>query len=214
MLYSALLTILSTTAYAEPTNSTPAAPTIAPQSVPTKGNIIPIINDPNKVPTSPATPPQIPSTQAINCGYSIPATTTHIEQSIVMKWAESATQQSFNFNHATIDEQLKSLKSCYTEQGWQSFTDALQKSGNRKTIENQKLTVTSIIKGKTIVTDAKDNQWKVSLPIEVTYKNDKETMSQVLNIDLIVGRKTSGDLGIMQMIASPNQNTSAATVKP
>jgi len=39
--------------------------------------------------------------------------------------------------------------------------------------------------------------------LQVVYQNDKEKLTQKLNVDLLIGRKMSGDLGIMQMIAIP-----------
>ena len=57
--------------------------------------------------------------------------------------------------------------------------------------------------GAAQVTENKDNQWKITLPLQVVYQNDKEKVTQLLQVDLTVGRKPSGDLGITQMIATP-----------
>ncbi|KTD38682.1 IcmL-like protein, partial [Legionella nautarum] len=149
--------------------------------------------------------------QPLNCNYRIPAETTHIEQTIVMKWAEKAAEQSFDFDHNTIDNQLASLKSCYTEQGWQGFNDALQKSGNLNAIKSQQLMVSSMVNGESKVIEIKDNQWKVIIPMQVVYQNDKEKLTQPLTVNLVVGRKISGDLGIMQMIAIPRQTATSPT---
>jgi hypothetical protein len=166
---------------------------------------------------APATGTQAPATgtktpaavvtkpQPLNCSYRIPADTTHIEQTIVKKWAEKAAEQSFEFDFKTIDNQISKLKSCYTDQGWQGFNDALEKSGNLNAIKSQQLTVSSMVNGESKVTDIKENQWKVTIPMQVVYQNDKEKLTQPLTVDLVVGRKVSGDLGIIQMIAIPRQ---------
>ena len=60
-----------------------------------------------------------------------------------------------------------------------------------------------MVDGELKVNPVKDNQWKVSIPLQVVYQNDKEKLTQKLNVDLLIGRKMSGDLGIMQMIATP-----------
>ena len=39
--------------------------------------------------------------------------------------------------------------------------------------------------------------------LQVAYQNDKEKLTQLLTVDLLIGRKVNGDLGIMQMIATP-----------
>ncbi|WED43658.1 DotI/IcmL family type IV secretion protein [Legionella cardiaca] len=160
--------------------------------------------------------------QTIDCNYRIPATTTKIDPSLVMKWSEKATAQSFDFDYTTMDSQLAALKACYTDLGWQGFNDALQKSGNLNAIKTQRLMVSSMVDGAGQITEIKDNQWKVSLPLQVVYQNEKEKLTQPLTINLIIGRKVSGDLGIMQMIAIPRtaantaipQTTTPAAVSP
>ena len=98
---------------------------------------------------------------------------------------------------------MGSLKNCYTDQGWQGFNEALQKSGNITAIKSQNLTVSSQVDGDLKLNAIKDNQWKVTIPLQVVYQNDKEKLTQLLTVDLLIGRKISGDLGIIQMIAAP-----------
>lgn len=152
--------------------------------------------------TAPAAPQPLP---IMNCDYPIPASTAIIDQSIISSWAEKAALQTFDFNPTSIDTQLEKLKTCFTDQGWQGYHDALDKSGNINSIKTQQLTVSSHIDGAIKVNPVKENQWKVTLPMTVIYQNDKENMTQHLFVDLLIGRKTSGNLGIMQVIASQNE---------
>ena len=150
----------------------------------------------------------------INCDYKIPADTKSISPSLVLDWSEKATTQAFDFTPATLDAQMDKLKSCFTDQGWISFNTALQKSGNIEAIKNQKLTVSSQIDGQAQVVDAKENQWKITLPLQVVYQNEKEKVTQLLTVSLTVGRKVNGDLGITQMIAAPRTNTNNTQSTP
>ena len=114
---------------------------------------------------------------------------------------------------------MQKLQSCFTDQGWTGFNSALQKSGNLDAIKTQKLTVSSQVDGQPQVTEAKDNQWKITLPLQVVYQNDKEKVTQLLNVNLTVGRKITGDLGIVQIIASPREiatekNSQPSSVNP
>lgn len=205
MLSTALLSVLCTTAYAEntaqptPPVSTDATKTTAPASLPN--------TNPATKPAGSATPataavaPQAPVT--IDCQYRIPADKNNIDQSIISTWAKKAAVQSFEFNPASIDQELTTLKACYTDQGWQGFNDALEKSGNINAIKTQHLTVNSQVDGELTITAVKDNQWKVTVPMQVVYQNEKDKLTQLLSVELLVGRKVSGDLGIMQMIATP-----------
>nr|WP_241480505.1 DotI/IcmL family type IV secretion protein [Legionella norrlandica] len=120
---------------------------------------------------------------------------------------QKATTQSFDFEPNTVDSQLQKLQACFTDQGWQSFNSALQKSGNLDAIKSQSLHVSSQIDGQPQITEALGNQWKITLPLQVVYQNDKEKVTQLLNVNLTVGRKITGDLGINQMIATPRTTT-------
>ncbi|CEK11365.1 DotI/IcmL family type IV secretion protein [Legionella hackeliae] len=169
---------------------------------------------PTTTTTTVTQPTATQSQGSLDCNYHIPASTTNIDQAMVMKWAEKATAQSFDFDYTTMDTQLAALKACYTDLGWQGFNDALQKSGNLNAIKSQQLMVNSMISGPGQITEVKENQWKVTIPLQVVYQNNKEKLTQPLTINLVVGRKVSGDLGIMQMIAIPRTATTTTTPQP
>lgn len=141
--------------------------------------------------------------QKINCDFHFPAEEKNIDQATVFSWAKQAAQQSFRFDYQKLDEQLSQLEKCYTENGWKAFKEALDQSGNLEAIKNEKLDVQSQISGKETLVSAQDNQWKISIPLSVVYKNDKDNLQQHLNVTILVGRKKTGDLGIMQLVATP-----------
>lgn len=196
-----------------PSNTTTPSSTTTPSGTTTPST--------TSTPSTSTTTPQTTQTttqtasQQIDCNYRIPASTSKVDQDLVMKWSEKATAQSFDFDYTTMDQQLAALKACFTDLGWQGFNDALQKSGNLSAIKSQQLMVSSMVNGTGQISEVKENQWKVSLPLQVVYQNDKEKLTQSLTINLVVGRKVSGDLGIMQMIAIPrnttNKNSSQTT---
>ena len=199
-----LFAILSTQAYAAP----------LPQSSTTTDSTSSLLSTPpapkpqstTQTTTTAPTPAPI-----INCNYHIPANQTAIDSALITSWTEKATLQSFSFSPATIDSQLDALKPCFTEQGWKGFSEALQKSGNIESIKTQQLNVSSQSDGATNINTVKDNQWKLTLPIQVVYQNTKEKVTQRLAVTVLVGRKPNGDLGIMQMIASARPEDGAST---
>lgn len=203
-----LLAMLATSAYAVD------APTPA-SSTDTTNSIVAVPPAPNSATPQPtdATPVAAP---AIDCNLHIPSNQTTVDATLITTWASKAALQSFNFSPATIDNQLEALKACYTEAGWKGFSDALQKSGNIESIKSQQLTVSSQEDGQATINAVKDNQWKIVLPIQAVYQNDKEKVIQRLNIEVLVGRKASGDLGIMQMIATtrPAETPAPAVTEP
>lgn len=200
LLSTALLTLACSWTHADATTQP------APDNNTAQAIEAPAAPDATPASSLPATPKPLP---AINCEYPIAAATA-VDQAVLLTWAEKAAIQSFDFNPTDIDSQVAKLKPCFTDQGWQGFRDAFDKSGNLAAIKSQALNVSSQLDGEASVASIKENQWKVTLPMQVVYQNDKEKLTQLLTIDLVIGRKISGDLGIMQVIATP-RDTAAAT---
>lgn len=227
-----LITLFCLPAYAAITTSAPNTPDT--NAAASNGNIPSSSASTPTIPASPATPPtgtprvnpptgatpggvpapssdtpvssNTPTTPSvIDCNYHIGAEKTKIDQSLVMLWAQKAIQQTFTLDPDKMDTQLETLKACFTEQGWKSYIDAFKKSGNIDAIKAHKLNVSSLIGGQVTITQVKDNQWKVVIPLDVVYQNTQEKISQTLTINLVVSRKVSGDLGIIQVVAAPRQ---------
>lgn len=216
ILWGALFTVLCTQTQADTTEQVTQTPTTTttvttPATQPAVQGTqptMPVQAQPITTTTTSTTSP------VINCDYKIDANIKTIDQSLVMTWSEKATTQAFDFTPETIDAQMLKLKNCFTEQGWTGFNTALQKSGNIDAIKAQHLTVSSQIDGTAQMDEAKDNLWKITLPIQVVYQNDKEKVTQLLNVKLTVGRKITGDLGITQMVATPRVATAAQPSTP
>lgn len=208
ILSTALMSLLCHAALADNAVPQPATPATAPAVTSTTTIAPATTTEAIKTTDIPTTTTQAP---VIDCKYAIPPQKSDIEPSVISTWAEKAAMQSFSFNPATVDQEMNDLKLCYTDQGWQGFSDALQKSGNIDAIKTQHLTVSSQMDGEIKMSPVKDNQWKVTVPLQVVYQNEKEKLTQLLTVDLLVGRKVTGDLGIMQMIASPRTQQGEAT---
>lgn len=142
----------------------------------------------------------------INCEYKLAKNSTTVEQPLLSTWAQNAAIQSFQFNAKNLKTELDALKSCYTKQGWTAFNEALKTSGNLEAIEKNQLVVTSKISGTPNIQNIKDKQWKVSIPLKVTYQNKEKQVLQTLNVELLISLNKSGSLGIMQIIAVPKQD--------
>ncbi len=211
LLSTALLTLLCTYAQADapPIDSTTQA--IQAPAAPVAATPVPAAAAESSLTATPPKPLPAPQPLPIvNCEYPLPAVTA-IDPAILLIWAQKAAVQSFTFNPVDMDAQVEKLKPCFTDQGWQGFRDALDKSGNLKAMKSEGLTVTSRVDGKPIVVSVKENQWKITLPMQVVYqKNDTEKLTQLLSLDLFISRKVSGDLGITQVVATL-RNTAPVT---
>lgn len=156
-------------------------------------------------------PNEVKTTEASNqpkvmdCNYRI--STPDVAADVILQWTEKALTQSFDFDYTKINEQLENLKACFTKEGFEGFNEALKKSGNLNTIKQQKIVSTSNVNGKAKLIEGKGKQWKINVPLQVIYKNDKEKSVQNLTIDVLVERNSAGGLGIMQIIAMPQALT-------
>lgn len=207
ILGSAIVVSLMNGAYAEDTSTTTTVqtPTTSEQTTPSQTTVTTTIKSEASTASTSTT-----NTNTMNCDYKIPAKTM-VEKPMVAAWAKNAITQTFTFSAPTLETQLSALKNCFTDQGWQGFNVALQKSGNLDAIKSQQLMVSSLLQGEPVFIEEKDNQWRVSAPIQVVYQNTKEKITQKLEVTLLIARKPSGDLGIVQMIAEPEKPAAAAT---
>ena len=149
--------------------------------------------------TQQSTVEQLKKADLINCDYKIPAETKTINQGIILAWAEHAVIKSFNFDSKSIDSQLEQLQSCYTKQGWEKFINAIEKSGNIKTFKTKQLSATSQIDGVPQLIESRDNQWTLTLPLKINYQFKNGNVTQLLKVDLTIGRKITGYLGIIRL---------------
>lgn len=149
--------------------------------------------------------PNPPTVTPFNCEYKIPASMKTIAPDVVTKWAENATIHAFHFELNKIDEQLQKLQACFTDKGWVNYKNALQYSDNLEVMKRKKLNMTSQLDGVPISIQIKEDHWKVIVPLKVWYYNDQEKTIQTLNVHLLIVRKASGDLGVLEIAALPRQ---------
>lgn len=135
----------------------------------------------------------------LDCDFKIPADISEFNQDVLLTWAKYAVTHSFSFDSDSIDVQLKKLQSCYMEQAWYAFLNSMEKSGNIKTFKTQKLRATSQIDGKIQLVESRNNIWKVSVPLKINYQYEYENIIQLLKIELTIGRKNTGEFGIIQL---------------
>lgn len=158
---------------------------------------------PNIAATSPPAQPSL--LPVINCQYHFSKALKTIDHSVIETWAKQAALQIFELSSAHTEADLEALKPCFTDQGWQGFNLAFQKSGNLEAIKAQQLDVHATLKGQPVFETTQENLWKISIPIDVSYQSKTETRHQSLSVHLLITRKSSGDLGIQQVVAAPTQ---------
>ena len=161
------------------------------------------------------TPVSVVSPELMDCDFHFPKDLKVIDPNLIETWAQKATVKAFTFESKNLDAQLSDLKHCFTDQGWKGFNDALQKSGNLEAVKQKKIIFTATSMPGTKLALIKENQWKIEVPVEVTYQNKDHKLVQNLNVTILLMRKPTNDLGIMQVVAVPVKGPETpATPKP
>src|SRR5690606_14723099 len=99
----------------------------------------------------------------------------------------------------------------FTRRGWESFTQALQRSRIIEMVETNQQVVTSapagapVLESEGLVNDR--YQWLVRLPLIVTYQSGARTKSDNLMVSVVVVRvprlESPNGVGIEQWVATP-----------
>jgi hypothetical protein len=102
----------------------------------------------------------------------------------IVDYARSVTPELFNYEQLAVDP--NHLKPCFTESGWDSYTKALNQSGNLKlTKENQLKTTLNVIDNPKIGINAKKN-WSVTTELNIHFANQDKEASQKLFARLLL----------------------------
>ncbi len=129
----------------------------------------------------------------------------------LMSWvAQSATEvMTFGFND--YRRRLQESSRNFTRRGWESFTQALQKSRIIEMVEANQQVVTAAPQGAPILESqglvAGRYQWVIQLPVVLTYQSGSLSRSDNLLITIVVVRvprlESPNGIGIEQWIAVP-----------
>lgn len=132
----------------------------------------------------------------------------------VEQFAEMAAINSFTYDFKALPKQLHALKPCYTKTGWHSFSLALQRADNINITKKNKLFVNAEKAGNVkTLTEQKDNvPWRVLVPIKVTYNNKTQTVTQNLDVKVLINIEDN-KLGVEQITASPSLPVAETTTQ-
>ena len=129
----------------------------------------------------------------------------------LMSWvAQSATEvMTFGFND--YRRRLQESSRNFTRRGWESFTQALQRSRIIEMVEANQQVVTAVPQGAPILESqglvAGRYQWIIQIPMVLSYQAGSATRSDSLLVTVVVVRvprlESPNGIGIEQWIAVP-----------
>ncbi len=121
-------------------------------------------------------------------------------QAEILDFSKETTTALFTYQYDQMDTHLKDLKPCFSEQGWQSYQNALSASHTVETINKLKLTAKATLESQSVTRD-ENNLWHVSNLINVEYKNSTHFAKQKLKIEALIA-DADQELSLLQIKAT------------
>lgn len=140
----------------------------------------------------------------LNCTATVPNTSEPEKIRFIKNWSAYVAQKSFTFAHNNIDSQLKQLQFCYSKAGWSQFSEALEKSRNINLISQHQLVANTHIIGPIEINHHPQySSWTAVVPLRVVYQNQKQKISQELNVHLTINQLRNNQLSVIQIVGKP-----------
>ncbi|MCC7305006.1 MAG: type IVB secretion system apparatus protein IcmL/DotI [Alphaproteobacteria bacterium] len=129
----------------------------------------------------------------------------------LMSWVAQASTEVMTFGFNDYRRRLQEASRNFTRRGWESFTQALQKSRIIEMVEANQQVITAAPQGAPILESeglvAGRYQWTIQLPLVLTYQSGARTKSDNLLVTVVVVRvprlESPNGVGIEQWIAIP-----------
>ncbi|MBI4031528.1 MAG: type IVB secretion system apparatus protein IcmL/DotI [Proteobacteria bacterium] len=129
----------------------------------------------------------------------------------LMSWVAQAATEVMTFGFNDYRRRLQESSRNFTPKGWESFTQALQRSRIIEMVETNQQVVTAAPQGAPVLESEGivqgRYQWVVQLPMILTYQSGSKTRADNLLVTLVVVRvsrlESASGVGIEQWIAVP-----------
>jgi intracellular multiplication protein IcmL len=141
----------------------------------------------------------------------IALTEPNLSTPALMSWVAQASTEVMTFGFNDYRRRLQEASRNFTRRGWESFTQALQKSRIIESVEANQQVVTSAPQGAPILERegvvGGRYQWVIQIPMILSYQSGAKTRSDSLLVTLTVVRlprlESPNGVGIEQWIAVP-----------
>ncbi len=140
----------------------------------------------------------------------VPLSQPNLSAPSLMSWVAQATTEVMTFGFNDYRRRLQESSRNFTKRGWESFTQALQRSRIIEMVEVNQQIITAAPKGAPILESeglvAGRYQWVVQIPIILTYMSGAKTHNTGLLVTVVIVRvprlESPNGVGIEQWIAS------------
>lgn len=140
----------------------------------------------------------------------VPLGQPNLSTPALMSWVAQGTTEVMTFGFNDYRRRLQESSRNFTKRGWESFTQALQRSRIIEMVEVNQQTITAAPKGAPVLESeglvAGRYQWVVQIPLILTYRSGVRTYNTGLLVTVVVVRvprlESPSGVGIEQWIAA------------
>ena len=132
--------------------------------------------------------------------------------SAVLQWANQAAIAAFSYNFLNYRTELQASSGFFTAEGWDQFLSALKESNNLDAIKEKKMIVSAVATQAPVILQKgvmfNDRyEWRVQMPILVTYQSASEFSQQSNIVTMLITRVSTLNsprgIGISQFVVGP-----------
>lgn len=139
----------------------------------------------------------------------VPMDKPNMGTSALMSWVAQASMEVMTFGYHDYQRRIQQSSRHFTRRGWESFTNALQKSRIIESVEASKQVVVAKSRSAPILKQEGvfngKYRWVVELPLSVVYQTGDTSRTDSLTIMLVIDRVPSlenpNGVGIEQWVA-------------
>lgn len=139
----------------------------------------------------------------------VPLSEPNLSTPALMSWVAQAATEVMTFGFNDYRRRLQEASRNFTRSGWDSFTQALQRSRIMEMVEANQQVVTAAPQGAPIIiSEGMVNgryQWQIQMPLTLTYQSGAKTRNDNLLVTLVIVRvprlENPNGVGIEQWIA-------------
>ncbi len=139
----------------------------------------------------------------------VPLGQPNLSTPALMSWVAQATTEVMTFGFNNYRRSLQESSRNFTKRGWESFTQALERSRMLEMVEANQQIITAAPKGAPILTSeglvAGRYEWNVQIPLIMTYQSSAQTFTRNTLVTVVVVRvprlESPNGVGIEQWIS-------------
>ncbi len=139
----------------------------------------------------------------------VPLSQPNLSTPALLSWVAQATTEVMTFGFNDYRRRLQESSRNFTKRGWESFTQALQRSRIIEMVEVHQQIISAAPKGAPVLDSeqlvAGRYQWVVQIPLALTYRSGSKASNSNLLVTVVVVRvprlESPNGVGIEQWIA-------------